>query len=226
MSQSSLVLYASHRFPAVRMGITSWIRKMPLFEYAELEIFDGEQAMLAILRHQPDIAILDINLPKMNAMEIAEMLQRNHSNTRIILWGDSSEFNPVSEVKIQSFGLSLLTMEDDQNKLRDCFAAIKKGGNYISKIHQQGAVKEKTSNASSLRDRFAHVAIKKLTDREKKVMQLISGGSSTLQIADQLCLSQRTIDSYRLKISKKLNLKGKHTLMLFAHENKDVWNCL
>lgn len=226
MSQNPLVLYASHRLPVARMGMSNWVRKMPLFEYVELDIFDGEQAMLAILRHQPDIAILDINLPKMNAMEIAEMLQRNHSSTRVVLWGHNHELQPVSEIKIQSFGLSVLTMEDDRDNLQHCLTAIRKGKSHVSKHYHIPPQETQPSEPVSLKDRFAHVAIKKLTTREKTVMQLISGGNSTSQIADQLCLSQRTIDSYRLKISKKLNLKGKHTLMLFAHENKDIWNCL
>lgn len=226
MSRNSLVLYASHRFPIARTGMSNWVRKTPLFEYAELEIFDGEQALLAILRHQPDVAILDVNLPKMNALEITETLERNHSNTKIILWGEGKELMRISEVKIQSFGLSILTLDDDQINLQACLAAIQNGSTYISSRYYKLSSAKVSESSSPLQNRFAHVAIKKLTTKEKRVMQLISGGNSTIQIADQLCLSHRTIDSYRLKIAKKLNLKGKNTLLLYAHENKDVWQCL
>ena len=133
MSQSSKVLYASHRLPVARMGMSSWIRKTPLFEYIEIDIFDGEQAMLAILRHRPEIAILDISLPKMNAMEIVEMLQRNQSATQVILWGDHNDLSLVSEVKVKNLGLSLLTMEDDQEGVRQCLNTIRKGGQFISR---------------------------------------------------------------------------------------------
>lgn len=226
MSQSNLVLYASHRLPVARNGMADWIRKTPLFEYAELDIYDGEQALLAILRHQPQLAILDINLPKMPAMEIVETLQRHHSETRIILWGDGNEMLNISQVKIQSYSLSLLTFADDKENLMHCLDAFRKQENYISKSYYEAMERSEGHQTSPLKKRFAHVAIQKLTTREMKVMQLISGGKSTNDIADQLCLSHRTIDSYRMKIAKKLNLKGKNTLLLYAHENKDVWKCL
>ncbi|MFA0960326.1 LuxR C-terminal-related transcriptional regulator [Roseivirga sp. BDSF3-8] len=228
MSETSLVLFASHRLPVARMGLSGWVRKMPLFEYADLDIHDGEQALLAILRHQPDIAILDINLPKMNALEVVKILEKNHSKTKTILWGSGTELSLISMIQVQSFGLSVLTFEDDQQDLQDCLSAIHKGKSYISNsfFSSVSSAPSDSNKPSSLQSRFAHVAIQKLTDREKTVMKLISGGKSTVQIADHLCLSHRTIDSYRLKIAKKLNLKGKNTLLLFAHENKDVWQCL
>lgn len=227
MSSESIVLHAD-RFPMASMGMATWLRKKPNFHYLEQTIQNGEQALLAIFRQQPDIAVLDIALPKISALEIAETIAQNQVDTHVILWGESRELLQLSEVKLKALNLSVLMRCDVLKDVDNCLIAAQQRVAYSSQKYRELARRSREHNQSkpSLQQRFEHAAIQKLTKRERKVMSMIAGGNSTSQIANQLCLSNRTIDAHRLKIAKKLNLKGKNTLLLYAHENKDIWQCL
>ena len=200
----------------VRVGVRTAINRIPNFDLIDEDISDGNRAMIMLSRYQPDVAILDVDLPCANGIEVARHIMLTKLPTKIILLSNTISaytFEECLSLNVMGF----LTKTTSLSELRPCLNHVVEDKQYIS-TDCLNARNEFSSVTSSVGQKLQEI----LSKSEIKVLKLIAIGKSTPQIAEEICNSARTIDSHRYKMSQKLQLKGKHGLLSFAFQNKSV----
>ncbi len=172
---------------------------------------NGEEAYNLIVKENPDIAILDIQMPFMTGLEVAKKCKINNLKTKIILITFHKEkvlFQKASELNIFGYILKEFAIEE----IETCIKSVKEGIPYFSpKIKDLLGVNP--YNDSYLNN---------LTPSEKKILKLISKDKTNKEIATLLFISYRTVEKHRSNIISKLNLEHKtNSLLIWAKDNTD-----
>lgn len=197
--------------PILRTGVKALVGH--LFD----EIFESDNGLDAykkILAHRPDIAILDLEMPKLSGLDVCRKVLAEKNNTKFIVLTSHKEIKFYTEA--MNLGvLGYLHKEKAIAELLECIATVQKGNTYTSKDLL------KTLISSSENE---HSIIKNLTSTEKLILKLITQGNTSAQIASEIFISVNTVDNHRSNIAKKLNLEGKNSLVKFALENKTLFD--
>lgn len=194
--------------PIFREGLICAILKEDKYKIVA-ETGDGLEAFNLIKKEKPDIALLDISMPNMNGLEIAREIQKENLKVKCILLTMHKErdfLNSAVEAGVKGY---VLKDEAPQNLL-EALKIVSGGKRYISPFVSEYLL-EKNETAQSLKD---------LTPSEKRVLKLIAENKTSKEIADELCVSYRTVQTHRTNICTKLNLSGMNKLLRFAIENK------
>lgn len=175
---------------------------------------NGQEAVFALQSHNIDVAVLDIDMPRMNGLEAAEKMLQYKPQLPILLLTMHKERAPF--MKALEIGLSGYVLKENAvTDVVNAIYAMVQGGNYISPDMSAYLLK-KTSNTAKppIEDKM-----KLLTSSERQILQMISLYKSSREIADELFISEKTVSNHRMNISKKLNLTGKNSLLRFAIEH-------
>lgn len=179
----------------------------------------GKDALEKILKYSPDIAILDLDMPKMNGFEIVRELNKQKVATKIIFLTMHCANDLLSEaLKLNVFGYIL-----KETALIDIIKAVhlvNRGEHYISSSLSQEIINHSSFRSSSNQIKLA---IQKLTVTETRIMSLIAQQKTTKEIADVLFVSPRTVEKHRSNICDKLNITGNNSLLKYALDNKDFF---
>ncbi len=171
---------------------------------------NGITAYNLINTHQPNIAILDINMPGMDGLEVLEKVYRQKLKTKVILLTMHKEmtvFKKANQFEVAGYILK----ENAQEELQLCLDAVKKGNQYISKNLENDLL---IDNAEE------NDALNKLTFTEKKILELIAQQKTSKQIAEMLFISEKTVEGHRSNIITKLELpKEKNVLLVWASKH-------
>jgi DNA-binding NarL/FixJ family response regulator len=173
---------------------------------------NGIEAYNQVLAKQPSIVLLDISMPGMSGIEITEKLIENKSRTKVVLLtltNEMSVFNYAKELGVKGF----LLKEFATAEIEKCLEEVQKGNTYFSPKLNEHLVLNNPGTANA--------ALDKLTFAEKKILQLIAQQKSSKDIAASLFISEKTVETHRNHIIKKLNIpSGKNALLKWAIENK------
>ncbi|MFD2822284.1 response regulator [Lacinutrix iliipiscaria] len=174
---------------------------------------DGRAAYNLIVKEKPDIAILDIRMPHMTGLEVAEECKKNNLNTKIILITFDKEeelYDKAKELNIYGYILKEFAIEE----IETCIAHVEMDEPYFSEEIATYLNKSYTTTNSG--------ALDGLTKSEKKIVRLIAENKTSQQIADELNVAIKTIHKHRSNIVAKLNLDNKPTsLSIWANLNKN-----
>lgn len=194
-----------------RKGILSILKEDDSIEIIS-EASTGQDAFNLIKSLNPDIALLDIDMPILSGLDVARKVNNNNLDTKIVILTihkDKEYFDEAIELNIKAYILK----DSIANDLIDCIKEVASGNYYISPAISGYLVKnKKQSSKASL--------LEKLTPTELQIVKLLSQNKTSSQIADELFRSVRTIENHRNNICKKLDLSGQNALLLFAYENK------
>lgn len=174
---------------------------------------NGVQALLQIQHLQPDVAVLDLNIPDKNGFEIVRALREQNSSVKIIfltMHDEEETFNSALDLGVKGYILKDSAVADIVNAIK----TVAKDKNFITPRLSTYLI-----NRSQNTKYFAP-NIEKLTAIELKVLRLIAEHKTTKEIAAALFVSPRTIDRHRYNICHKLEIRGINSLLKFAIENK------
>jgi DNA-binding NarL/FixJ family response regulator len=194
----------------LRQIVESDVRKI------SAEASNGEEALEKIKELQPDIAILDINMPLMDGLGVLEGIKKSNINTRaIILTAHQNEkiFNKAMDMGAYGYVLK----ENASSDLIECIHTVSKDEYYISPIISN-LLFNRNKKKKEFEEKFPE--INSLTDLERKILKMIAEQKSSKEIADELFISSRTVDKHRENISHKLNIHGCNAILKFAIDNK------
>ncbi len=168
---------------------------------------NGISALNLITLHLPDIAILDINMPGLDGLDVAKKIQESKLKTKVILLTMHKEMTIYK--KATEFGIyGYILKEHAQTELEKCLFEVKKGNKYVSEFLEDELFNDHKKENNEL---------SKLTVSERKIIELISQQKTSKQIAELLFLSERTVEGHRSNIIEKLGLpKEKNTLLKWA----------
>lgn len=193
----------------VRTGI-----KRLLEDSQQVEIIgeaeSGEACIKMIQELKPDVILMDVNMPGIGGVEASRrILQRDPSQKIIILTIHTEQTFPKRLLEIGAKGY--LTKECEIDEMISAIKQVQKGGCYIEpRIAQQLALSLLPGNEENPVDR--------LSRREFQVMLMISHGLSNTEISEKLCLSPKTVSTYRSRLLEKLGAHNEVDLIKIAVE--------
>ena len=195
----------------VRRGLRSLIEAQPQIRVIA-EAADGLEALRLCEEHQPDAVILDIAMPKLNGIEVAERvqkLQRAPSVLILSMHADESYIIRALAAGARAYLLKDATDEDLIPALR----AVAAGKRFFSPTVTAVLIEDyvRQLQARGLTDSY-HL----LTDREKEVLQLLAEGRSNKEVATLLEVGVSTVETHRANLMQKLNLHNTAEIVLYA----------
>jgi DNA-binding NarL/FixJ family response regulator len=165
---------------------------------------------------KPNVAIVDLDMPKMNGLELTTAIEREQLPVRIIIltmYREEDMFNEAMDLGVLGYVLKDSAADD----ILHCIRAVADGRHYLSPAVSNFLVNRHT-RAESLRR--AKPGLTDLTPAELRILRLIARNKTSKEIADELDLSSRTVDNHRFNICAKLQLHGVHSLVKFAFDHK------
>jgi two-component system, NarL family, invasion response regulator UvrY len=195
----------------VRQGV-----KQILSEVSDMSIKDeaqnGSETLEKVLQHYYDVVLLDISMPGRSGLEILEDIKNHRPKLAVLILS----MHPEEQYAIRALraGASgYLTKASAPQELIGAIRKVAGGGKYVT-----------SSLAEQLADELEGDAEKnpheRLSNREHQVMLMLAAGKSVSDIADELCLSVKTISTYRTRVMSKMGMKKNAELTLYAVHNK------
>ena len=173
---------------------------------------DGNTAYNLIVKLKPEIAILDIRMPHKTGLEIAEACQKNNLQTKVILITFDKEeelFDKAKAFNVYGYILKEFAIEEIETCIKHAINGTPYFSDEIASYLNHNTNNEKPATLDLL------------TKSELKIVKLISENKTSLDIADELTISVRTVDKHRSNIVSKLDLDNKPTsLAVWASLNK------
>jgi DNA-binding NarL/FixJ family response regulator len=195
--------------PLVLRGLAQLIATRPQFEIVATAT-DGNAAIDDIRRHAPDVAVVDVNMPKLSGLDVLRAAVTERLATRIVfLTASLTDERMLQAVNLGIYGIVL--KDSAPESLLDCLDQVVAGGRWLAADLVQSALMRETA-----RRRTGRGPIEALTTREAEVMRLVTSGLSNKQVARQLALSEGTVKIHLHNVYRKLNLGSRTALTVYA----------
>ena len=175
------------------------------------EAGDSPTAIQEFQRQKWDIVLLDINIPGRGGLDVLEDMRRVHPQTSVLI---VSAF-PEEEFAVRAFKLGAagyLSKNQASDELVEAVKTVLAGRKYVTSSLAQRLV----GALSGENDRAPHDA---LSPRELQVLRLVAGGKTVKQIAAELALSEKTVETYRARIAEKTGLSSNVELTRYAFQH-------
>ena len=197
--------------PIFRQGLRQVIEAVPgLAVVGEAE--DGEAALRCIETTRPDVALLDVDMPGKDGFAVAQEIIKRKLPVEVIfltMHRNESLFNAAVNLGVKGYVLKDSAMADVVTSIRAAVA----GENFISPALSTFLV-NRSRRTAALEEQTP--SINDLTPAERRILRLISQSKTNKEIAEELCISVRTVEHHRSNICFKLGLKASHGLIRFA----------
>jgi two-component system response regulator DegU len=179
------------------------------------EASNGEEALIINRELKPDIIIADITMPEMNGIEMTRLISKENTKTKVLMVSmhDNEDYiNQALEVGAAGF----LLKDSSKDELIKAIKAVYAGETYCSGEVSKILLNKFLSSSRSKRLKVEAEVKLELTKREKEILKLISDGLSNKEIATQLFVSTRTVDTHRYNLMQKLEVKNGAELVRLA----------
>jgi DNA-binding NarL/FixJ family response regulator len=175
------------------------------------EASDGRTAVALARQHAPDVVLMDITMPDLNGIEATRQLMAASPNTRVIALSAHSDLRSAAEM-LKAGAKGYLVKDGIFEELLQAIAAVSSGKVYLSPkvaaiMHPKGTNGHNGNGAT---------AFERLSPREREVLQLMAEGRATKEIALDLSVSVKTVETHRRQIMEKLNLFSVAELTKYA----------
>ena len=186
----------------VRRGLAELIEREPDLEVCG-EAVDADEAMQQVEAVRPDLVIIDLSLKSGHGINLIKQIRTNHKNVKMLVSSMHDE-SLFAERAVRAGALGYISKDQPTETVLQAIRQVLRGQLYLSS--------QMTSNllgrAVDGKEIAERSPLECLSDRELEVFQRIGQGQTTRQIAADLDLSVKTIETYREHIKKKLNLKN------------------
>jgi DNA-binding NarL/FixJ family response regulator len=201
--------------PVYRDGLKRMLEVDPELELIH-ETGDGRDALEQARRLKADVLLLDVDMPRMNGVEVARERHRQKDSFDIIfltMHREEDLFNQAMELGVKGYMLKDSAGEEIRNAVR----SVAEGRPYLSPALAE-FVMNRQAGARALRNEKP--GLDDLTASERRILKLIASDRTSKEIAEDLGLSVRTVENHRANICNKLDVRGSHALLKFAFEHR------
>jgi two-component system invasion response regulator UvrY len=163
----------------------------------------------------PDIVLLDINMPEMDGYQTASWIKTNQPSIKTLALSMYDDENAIIRM-LKNGAKGYLLKDSEPSELQDAITAIMKKGYYYSDLVNGkliNAINKIDDDGSDLKNLI------KLTNREIEFLKYTCTELNYKEIADELCISPRTVDGYRTDLFEKLHVKSRVGLVIYAIKN-------
>ena len=195
----------------VRLGIKKLLSDIGNIEIIG-EVASGEEAISFVDRIQPDVVLMDVKMPGIGGLEATKRIVRSHPQVKVLVvtvCGDE----PYPTRVLQAGASGYITKGVSVDEMVQAIKTVYSGRRYLSpEVAQQLALRHLTHEDESPFDI--------LSEREMQVLIMITSGQKVNEVADQLCLSPKTVNSYRYRLFEKLGIDSDVELTHLAIRHK------
>ncbi len=184
-----------------------------------IECHNGAEAIDGILKQKPDIAILDINMPEANGLDVCKHVIKEQSATKIIILTMYQEKEMIKNAML-SGAMGYILKDNAVDEIMDCVNTVANGETYIGTAmlpyHSELSIEDKKKQQLV-------EGLKTLSQAELKTLKLVSQNKTSKEISELLFLSEKTVENYRSRICQKLELPPRNnSLVIWISENKEL----
>lgn len=216
--QIRIVLIDDHKL--FREGVKRILEFEPAFEVIA-EGDDGSAAARLVKENNPDVVLMDINMPEINGVQATADLVRYFPDTKVIILSIHDDESYVTHA-LKTGAQGYLLKEMDSDSLIEAIKVVSDGGSYLHPKVTHNLVKEyrrlAKENASSIADKGIEYRkpLHLLTKRECQVLQLLADGKSNRAVAETLYISEKTVKNHVSNILQKMNVNDRTQAVISA----------
>jgi DNA-binding NarL/FixJ family response regulator len=170
---------------------------------------DGREALRKVEELQPEVVIMDISMPELNGIEATELIRQRSSHTRVVILSMHSNQERVWRA-LRAGAHGYISKKAADKEVIDAIRAVYRGGRYVSQEIAEAVIDD------CLRRYVLTSPLDALSARERQVLQLLVEGKRNGAVAQTLCLSLKTVETYRSRILQKLHVDNIPELVKFA----------
>lgn len=178
--------------------------------------YDGPSVLDFLKRHMVHLVLLDVNLPGMNGIEVCKEISANYPDTKVLAISMFNEESFVSEI-LNNGAKGYILKNTGRDELLKAIRTVAHGNTYFSdevtEIIMKGLMNKRKSSSKS------PGFYPRLSRREKEILKLIAQEFTTQEIADNLYISLKTVESHRSSLLSKLNARNSVGLVRIAMEH-------
>jgi two-component system, NarL family, response regulator DegU len=184
---------------------------------------DGSEAINLVESHEPDVVLMDINMPETNGVEATRELMNKYPDTKVIILSIHDDENYVNHA-LKTGALGYLLKEMDSEALIDAVKVVADGGSYVHPkvTHNLVAEYKRLANAQNTGG-FQQSEVRRplhlLTRRECEVLQMLADGKSNRGIGEALYISEKTVKNHVSNILQKMNVNDRTQAVVTAIKN-------
>jgi DNA-binding NarL/FixJ family response regulator len=217
MDKKTIRLLIADDHTIVRQALTSLLSLDDTLEVVG-EAADGRSAVELAAELDPDIILMDINMPLLNGLEATRQIRKSSPAMKILIL--SAHDNEEYILQVMHAGANGYLLKN--GSAEDLYAGIRAvhaGQTFFSRTIPQVLIEHYVRQASCAEDSADHPSAGILTPREREILQLVAEGHTHRHIADILFISVRTVDTHCNNIMKKLNIHDGPGLVTYALKN-------
>ncbi|MEE4264446.1 MAG: response regulator transcription factor [Desulfobacteraceae bacterium] len=208
-AKTKVVIVEDHRL--FREGLKSLLADKPDFEMVG-EAGDGLEAIRCIRKHQPNLVLLDLSMPKMNGISVMREIKGQYPEIKIL----ALTIHESDQYVLEAFeaGADGYCLKDaGRNELRVAVDSVLQGKRYISPSISDNVLEGYLTGRKKLKSKTSWDTI---TPREREVLKLLGEGYQNKEISDMLHISVKTVEKHRANIMSKLDLHNAAALTAYA----------
>lgn len=197
----------------LRDGLKSLLTSSMDFEVVG-EAEDGREAIKCVERLKPELIIMDLSMPRMNGMEAIREIKRVFKDIKVlVLTVHKDEEYILATFKAGADGYVL--KDSSYHELMMAIKSVLRGKRYISPGISEKVLEGYLEGRERLKEKTSWET---LTPREREILKLIAEGYKNKEIAEELCISVKTVEKHRSNLMEKLDLHNIQALTTFAIE--------
>ena len=177
------------------------------------EAGDGEEAIAVTERLKPDVLVMDLDMPVMNGLAATREIVARELPTKVLVLSMHDEEEHLVEL-LRAGAVGYLTKTAAQRELVDAIRALAHGDVYVRPAAARVLARGLTHRDPVKEDRERYDA---LSEREQSVLRLMARGFSGPEVASQLSISPKTVETYKQRIGQKLDLHHRTDYVRLAH---------
>jgi DNA-binding NarL/FixJ family response regulator len=191
----------------IRSGIRAHLEDLPGLQIVA-EARDGSEALRLIRQHQPDVALIESAMCKLNGFEVTTRVKKECPAVQVIVLSTHAEDECLMQA-MSCGAAGYLTMATSGAELRLAIENVANGMTHVCSSARR-------PSPDSVRFRAADEILERLTPRQREVLKLIAEGNSTKQIALQLNISVKTVETHRMLLTDRLDIHDTAGLVRYA----------
>lgn len=180
------------------------------------EASNGLEAWNGIQNLKPDIAILDLEMPELDGIQVARRVSRHQMPVRLVMltmYKDPDLLKQALDLGVMGY----LLKDDATLDVERCLKSVYEGQHFIAPGLSSHLV-----NRAGIRGNATSGRLEDLTPSQMEVLKLIAQGLQSKEIGEELGISYRTVENHRYRIALRLGLKGNNSLLRYVIENKGL----
>ena len=174
------------------------------------EATNGQETLSAVREHATDLLLLDITMPKTDGLQVLQQVKRAYPNVRVLILTMHEEEGYLRRA-LEAGAAGYCPKSAADVELLSAIRAVMRGNVYIHPSHAKILLDKMLPSPDA-----ASASPTELSERERAVLKLVALGHTNQDIADQLSLSVKTVESYRARGMEKLHLSSRAALVRYA----------